>query len=167
MLGTKKEKRIRPELISMALTLLPSKLVALRRRMTSFIRGCTQPESRRGVSGLAFCGVAASFRGVRLSAGRVTLLLENGDVLLTSFLMPAAVCATVCDDGMMAVEDIVSSRSRADDTARAAVVSILVLGASMRVSSIALSSLSACLDCLWLLGTYAAAKLEFDFSDRA
>lgn len=106
ILGTKKEKRIRPELMRIALTLLPSKLVALRRRMTSFMRGCTQPESCLGGGVLTLWGVAASFFGVRLSAGRVMLLFEKGEMLLTSFLTPAAVCATVCDDGMMAVEDI-------------------------------------------------------------
>lgn len=84
---------IRTELIRMLVTLLLSKLVAFRRRMTSSILGCVHcPFCRAGVEG---CWVV-SFLGV----------LRMGSALAIAEGLPVEVCDTDCEVVANAVDDM-------------------------------------------------------------
>lgn len=80
--------------------LLLSKLVALRLRMTSSMRGCSHcPVCCLGVAGLVF---PSSFFGVRLSIGRLEGALSGDEPFCAD-----VVCKSVCEVDASAVEDIV------------------------------------------------------------
>lgn len=101
ILRKKREVIRNAELIRMLCILLLSKLVALRLRMTSSMRGCTHcPVCCFGVAGVDFC---SSFFGVKFSVGRLEIAFVSGDELFC----PDVVCEMLCDIGASAVEDIV------------------------------------------------------------
>lgn len=91
-------------LMRMFFMLVLSKLVALRLRMISSIRGWIQPFrlARNGVDTVA--GELSFFLGVMLSDGSV---IGEGE----EAVLPAVVCVTDCDevDRTSAVEDMIAS----------------------------------------------------------
>jgi hypothetical protein len=93
--GAKSEMRRQQELMSMDRTLLPSKVFALRRRITSSIRGCIQP-LLLGVDSLG--GSIPSFLGVMVSTGVDGGMNEPG--------VPVEGCPVESEDEVRAVEDI-------------------------------------------------------------
>lgn len=104
--GTYSESSIIPTLAMMALALLESKFVALRLRRTSSIRGCIQPVRPGVLVGLFDPeSVAGLLLGVRLIEDSFAVELESGE---GADDRAAAVCIAVCEEGTIAVEDMVA-----------------------------------------------------------
>lgn len=90
----------------MAFMLLESKLVALRRRMTSLMRGCSHRPVPFGVCTVScFCGVlfADDLEGVRLSVGRFAeefeVVVVNGDELVLVSAVEDMLAFVLCCGG--------------------------------------------------------------------